>query len=340
MILLIWCILRSSRLTGSIRLSLGTAATLGLMKCRVDVQPTTAYTMTYTPTRCSANCAFCAQSRTSSSPANKLSRVTWPEFNLNEVVSQIEIKHSFQRLCIQTICYPNLEKDLIQLIETFSHIQPNIPLSAALPPLSISVLSKLENLGLERVAISLDAVTAKLFDKIKGSQVNSPFSWITHYNALLNAQKVFGRERTTTHLIIGLGETEFDAVHLIQELIDQGITIGLFPFTPVAGTPLANQPPASLATYRQIQLAHYLISRGIINLNQMKFNKTLSKIDSFGIPPGQLDSIINTGQPFRTAGCPSCNRPFFTERPSGPLYNYPVMPSPEDIQLIRKQMRG
>jgi len=30
-----------------------------------------------------------------------------------------------------------------------------------------------------------------------------------------------------------------------------------------------------------------------------------------------------TGEPFRTSGCPDCNRPFYNERPSGPLYNYP-----------------
>ena len=162
----------------------------------------------------------------------------------------------------------------------------------------------------------------------------------THYSALLNAQKVFGKGRTTTHLIIGLGETELEAVQLIQELIEQGITIGLFPFTPIAGTPLADQPHTSLSSYRRIQLAHYLISHGITNINQMNFSETSSEIDTFGIIEGQLDSIITTGQPFRTAGCPSCNRPFFTERPGGPIYNYPGILSPKDIQIIRKQLRG
>jgi biotin synthase-related radical SAM superfamily protein len=30
-----------------------------------------------------------------------------------------------------------------------------------------------------------------------------------------------------------------------------------------------------------------------------------------------------SGEPFQTSGCPDCNRPFYNEQPSGPLYNYP-----------------
>ncbi|HDI74230.1 MAG TPA: hypothetical protein ENF57_04430 [Candidatus Korarchaeota archaeon] len=26
---------------------------------------------------------------------------------------------------------------------------------------------------------------------------------------------------------------------------------------------------------------------------------------------------------FLTSGCPSCNRPFYNERPRGPIYNFP-----------------
>jgi biotin synthase-related radical SAM superfamily protein len=26
---------------------------------------------------------------------------------------------------------------------------------------------------------------------------------------------------------------------------------------------------------------------------------------------------------FRTSGCPGCNRPFYNERATGPIYNYP-----------------
>ncbi len=29
------------------------------------------------------------------------------------------------------------------------------------------------------------------------------------------------------------------------------------------------------------------------------------------------------GEPFRTSGCPDCNRPFYNEPPGGPLFNYP-----------------
>jgi biotin synthase len=36
-----------------------------------------------------------------------------------------------------------------------------------------------------------------------------------------------------------------------------------------------------------------------------------------------LITVINSGKPFLTSGCPNCNRPFYNEKPSGPLYNFP-----------------
>jgi biotin synthase-related radical SAM superfamily protein len=42
---------------------------------------------------------------------------------------------------------------------------------------------------------------------------------------------------------------------------------------------------------------------------------------SFGRP--DLARTLADGVAFQTSGCPDCNRPFYNERPGGPLYNYP-----------------
>lgn len=325
-----------------IRLSIGTASLLGLVHCKLDAVPTTAYTMISTQSRCSANCAFCAQARESKAKANQLSRVTWPSYPLNQVFAALaenRTNSTFKRLCIQTLCYPNLFTDLLSLINGFKKIIPHIPLSLALPPLNANQLQTLDNHGVNRVAISLDAVNPKLFENIKGRKNKSPFTWNQHMDTLEIAQSVFGADRITTHLIIGLGETEQQTVHLFQELIDKNITIGLFPFTPVTGTPLENHPRPSLEHYRRMQLAHNLLQNRIITASNISFN-TSHQISSFGLPKERLVEVIARGKAFQTSGCPSCNRPFFTEQPGGPLYNYPFPPPTEALDEIKSQLTG
>ena len=59
----------------------------------------------------------------------------------------------------------------------------------------------------------------------------------------------------------------------------------------------------------------------------------------FGLSNEALNAIIESGLPFRTSGCPDCNRPFYNEKPSGPIYNYPKKPNKEEIEKIKKQLR-
>jgi biotin synthase len=298
--------------------------------------------MTYTESRCRANCAFCAQARNSSASANKLSRVTWPQFSLNRVLtafSENYFQAPFQRICIQTLYYPSLVNDLSHLVTQFKKHLSQVPISIALPPLSSNQLQSLYDQGVDRVAISLDAITREIFEQIKGEGVKGPFTWNQHHKALESARKIFGSGRTTTHLIIGLGETEYQTVHLIQDLVNKGVTIGLFPFTPVTGTSLAEQKQPTLGKYRRIQLAHYLIQNQLATANQIQFDSS-NQLTGFELQKGHLIDIIARGKAFQTAGCPSCNRPFFTEQPGGPIYNYPEPITAKAIREIENQLAG
>jgi len=55
----------NSLMPDRVRVSVGTASVLGLLKYRLAVPPTTAYLMTYTEGSCLANCSFCSQATTS-----------------------------------------------------------------------------------------------------------------------------------------------------------------------------------------------------------------------------------------------------------------------------------
>ena len=71
----------------TLRASVGTCAALGLARERCDVLPTTAYLLL--GDRCRRTCAFCAQSSLSTAAAGMLSRVNWPEIDLDRLVSQL-----------------------------------------------------------------------------------------------------------------------------------------------------------------------------------------------------------------------------------------------------------
>jgi biotin synthase len=62
------------------------------------------------------------------------------------------------------------------------------------------------------------------------------------------------------------------------------------------------------------------------------------KITNFGIDKAQFTQMVETGKPFLTSGCPDCNRPFYNEKPSGPIYNYPRNIRHEEIHAIKRQL--
>ena len=73
-----------------IRVSVGSAAVIGLLKCKLDVSPTTVHLMTYHKDKCVANCGFCPQAKQSSSKSILLSRISWPEFKTRNVFAKLD----------------------------------------------------------------------------------------------------------------------------------------------------------------------------------------------------------------------------------------------------------
>jgi biotin synthase len=141
----------------------------------------------------------------------------------------------------------------------------------------------------------------------------------------------------STHLIAGLGETEKEAATIIQKCTDMRVLPALFAFTSIRGTALENKPQPRLESYRRIQLARYLIVSGVARCGDMQFDSD-GQIADFGAEKEVLRQIVETGKPFLTSGCPDCNRPFYNEKPSGPLYNYPRSLSLEELHAIKQQL--
>ena len=312
-----------------VRVSIGTAAVLGLAECRLDARPTTAYLMTYTDSGCAANCAFCPQARENSSNKTLLSRVFWPDFPTEEVFKGLRrATGSLERVCIQAINYPGFLDDVVQILRGVREAT-NLPVSLDAPPLGIGEMEMLKGAGLERISVPLDAATPEIFEQVKGRLANGPYRWEKHFEALKTAVEVFSSGRVMSNLIVGLGETEREAVNLIQWLRDMGVQTALFAFTPVPGTALADLSPPHLEAYRRVQLVRHLITKGLAHFKDMEFDGA-GRLKSFGADPGIVKSGL-VGEALRTSGCPGCNRPYYNERPSGPLYNYPRTLTSEEL---------
>jgi biotin synthase len=322
-----------------IRVSLGSAIILRLLEGKLDAEPTTAYLMTYKTGKCTANCSFCPQARSSLSKAELLSRISWPAFSTKSVLKRIETAVNdgkIRRVCIQALNYPNVFAHLVALVKTIKQ-HAKVPVSISVQPLNGENIRRLAEAGVNRIGIAIDAATAKLFDEVKGSAAGGPYTWESQFRQLREAVEVFGKGNVSTHLIVGLGETEKEAIRTIQECVDMGVLPALFAFTPVRGTALEKNPQPKVESYRRIQLARYLVVNGTARYENMRFEVDGRTAD-FSVKKETLKRIVETGEPFLTSGCPDCNRPFYNEKPSGPIYNYPRSLCPEEIATIKQQL--
>ena len=322
-----------------VRVSVGSAIVLGLLEGKLDAEPTTAYLMTYTTAKCNANCGFCPQARNSLSKAELLSRISWPAFSTKSVLKAIENtvnNGKIRRVCIQALNYSNVFPNLSALVKKIKQCA-TVPVSVSCQPLNGGNMQLLAAAGVNRIGIALDAATEKLFSKVKGSMAGGPYNWKDEFRLLRIAVKIFGKGNVSTHLIVGLGETEKEIANIIQKCADRGVLPALFAFTPIRGTTLENNPQPPVESYRRIQLARYLIVNGIARYEDMRFNID-GRTTAFGVEKETLRRIVETGEPFQTSGCPDCNRPFYNEKPSGPIYNYPRSIRPEEKAAIEKQL--
>jgi biotin synthase-related radical SAM superfamily protein len=313
---------------------------LGLSRGRLDAFPTTAYLLTYLEGKCTANCGFCSQARESRGRADALSRVTWPAFATKDVLTTLADpaqRGPLKRVCIQALNHPQSLKALLTLVRTLKQMEIEIPLSISCQPLTLKRMERFRDAGVDRIGIPLDAATEGIFERVKGHLAGSHYTWKGQHAVLLAAVEVFGKGRVSTHLIVGLGETEQEMVNAIQWCVDEDVCPALFSFTPLRGTALGQRSPPTISHYRRVQLARFLMVQNHVRASALQFDAG-GCITDFGVSLEALKKAVRSGLPFITSGCPGCNRPYYNERPGGPLYNYPVQPTSAEISEIGREL--
>jgi biotin synthase len=309
---------------GQINVSIGTAAVLGLAQVPMAAAPTTAYLML--GGRCLMNCAFCAQARESQAGATHLSRVTWPEYGLERVVGRLAeaaARGAIRRACLQVTVTPEAFGQALYIFSVVKAVC-DVPFDVAILPRNLEQVRRLIEAGADHIGFGLDAACERVFGQVKGG------SWARSLALVEETARAFAG-RAALHLIVGLGETEQEMVARIQWAHDRGVTVGLFAFTPVRGTHLANRPPPPMASYRRLQAARWLIVHDLVQAEEMSFDDK-GRLMALGaeLPVG--------GEAFQTSGCPDCNRPFYNEQPGGPTYNYPHPLSAEEAARAAAEM--
>jgi biotin synthase len=142
------------------------------------------------------------------------------------------------------------------------------------------------------------------------------------------------------HLVAGLGETEREMVERMLWAHQLEAGVSLFAFTPVRGTALAAHSPPDLDVYRRLQAARWLIVSHGARMGDFSFDErgTLLSLalPNAGVVKASLCQV--DGDAFCTSGCPGCNRPFYNERPGGPMYNYARPLEPIEIEQACAEM--
>lgn len=297
-----------------VRVSCGSEAKLGLRKIR-ELSPSE---IIYLLTRgiCHASCDFCSQSGTDET--KKLSRVNW---NIWEFEKILPLLKDQKRVCIQCLNYPEVYEDLLEMVKRIK-----APISISAQPFSLEEMHELAK-HVDKISISLDCFTRGLFKKYK-----SFYDWDLHWTRLKKAVEIFGDGNVISHLIVGLGESEADAVYTMDKLFKCGVLPSLFAFTPMKGTRLSNMGPPQLETYRRLQIVRHLLYKDKLSVGDIQFES--GRIVSIG------NSIDDIGpNAFRTQGCPNCNRPYYNEVPGRTIYNYPYVPPEEQVECLLKESK-
>jgi biotin synthase len=340
-----------------VQMSRAAAITLGVMPGQMHRCACTRclnLLLTY-PEGCRANCAYCGLARHREAERDyadrNFIRVDWPALPLEQVIDIVANSGeatSFHRMCISMITHPRSDVDTVTVLEAWTRRIPpeHIPVSILSNPTTMSRadVQRLKDLGADIFTVALDACTPALFERTRGRGVQSPHSWKKYWEILTDAAEIFGPQKFGMHLIIGMGETEHEALSVVQQLVDLGGHSHMFCFFPEKGSLMDHLPATPRDQWRRVQLARYLIDYRGVRLEHMRFDEH-GRVADFGLPRSELDRVIDEGVAFRTSGCPgkfrddvsACDRPFGDSPPSN-IASYPFQPEGRDIVRIRRDL--
>lgn len=205
-------------------------------------------------------------------------------------------------------------------------------------------LIRLRQIGADTIGIGMDAASRRVFESTRGKKVNGGLEWKKYWDILQDAVDVFGRDKISCHIMVGIGETDYELCKIFFKLRKYGALIHLFSFYPEPDSSMSTRKRPSLKRFRRIQLIRYLIENDIIKEKHLSCNEK-GKISKLSIYNDIINNVVESGRPFITGGCEGkngdmgCNRPFGSYRPGESFRDFPFHPETEDIVRIKKESR-
>ena len=340
-----------------VQISTAAAITLGIMNGkmhRCDCTRCLNLLLTY-PEGCRANCAYCGLARHREADRDyadrNFIRVDWPAVPMDGIIENVAADGEdtpFHRMCISMITHPDSDRDTFSILKKWTDkISPEtVPVSILSNPTTMTRddVSGLKDLGADIFTVALDAASPAIFDRTRGKGVQSMHRWDKYWEIMEDAKDIFGSNKFGAHIIVGMGETEYEMLTLIQKLVDMGGHSHLFSFFPEQGSLMDHLPATPRDQWRRVQLARYLIDYQGVRVDHMKFDEE-GRVSDYGLPKGELEATIDSGLAFRTSGCPgkfqeeisACDRPY-GDSPVSDIASYPFQPNKTDLKKIRRQL--
>lgn len=160
---------------------------------------------------------------------------------------------------------------LVRCVRAVLNAVPGLPIQVQIePPGDLTVLRNLREAGVTAIGIHVESLDDEVRRRWMPGKGSVP---LAEYEAAWDeAVRVFGRNRVSSYLLVGLGEDPDELVRGARGLIERGVYPFVVPFRPMAGT-LARRdgigaPPAALVGAVTERVAALLREAGMLGADQ------------------------------------------------------------------------
>jgi biotin synthase len=296
---------------------------------------------------CQSDCGYCglARSRAGDYEDKSFIRVDWPLVDTDELVARLgRYEDKLTRLCISMVTHGHAFRDTLDITRRIRRrVATPLSILVAPPTLNEERLRALKEAGAEMIGIGLDAVTEELFRAIRSDVPKGGLDWDNYWQIVDQARQIFGPWKVNCHTLVGLGENDRHLMDLFARLLERQIFSYLFCFNPEPDSRMAEAPKSSVARWRRIQLAKFLLEEIGVAPDAFAYDAD-GMLEAIHAPEELVARVVADGHAFMTNGCPGaggepgCTRPMGSWRPGDEPRDYPWLPSAEDRAAIIEQL--
>jgi len=126
-------------------------------------------------------------------------------------------------------------KHLARCVAAVREAVPDLPIQVQIePPLDLAWITKLHDAGVTAIGIHVESMDQDVRDRWTPGKAT--VSLRRYDEAWIEAVRVFGHNRVSTYLLVGLGEDPDELVAAARRLIDMGVYPFVVPYRPLQGS--------------------------------------------------------------------------------------------------------